>query len=62
MKKLIPLVFLLLAAPSCIFVVSESDHCEACEQRSERHDHRDYDGDYEEHEEMDGEHEAQPIA
>lgn len=62
MKKLIPLVLLLLVSPSCIFVVSESDHCEACEQRSERHEHRDYDGDYEEHDEEDGERNSTPIA
>jgi hypothetical protein len=60
MKKLIPFLFLLLVSPSCIFVVSESDHCEACEQR---HGHSDYD--YEEHEdhaEEEGEHNGEPIA
>jgi len=43
MKKLIPLFLLLLFSPSCIFVVSESDHCDACEQRSGSHEHGDYD-------------------
>jgi hypothetical protein len=65
MKKLIPLLFLLLVSPSCIFVVSESDHCEACEQRHDNYKHSDYDGNYEEHEDHDedhNEHDGQPIA
>jgi len=50
MKKLIPLLLLLLVSPSCIFVVSESDHCEACEQR---HEHGDYDVEHNDHEDHD---------
>lgn len=50
MKKLIFAFLLLLSAPSCIFVVSDSDHCEACEQR---HDYADDHAEYEDHDEHD---------
>lgn len=53
MKKLIFAFLLLLSAPSCIFVVSDSDHCEACEQR---HDYADDHAEYEDHDERDHNH------
>lgn len=34
-KKLIPAFLFLLFTPSCIFVVSESDECECCQERNE---------------------------
>lgn len=42
-KKLIPAFLFLLFTPSCIFVVSESDDCECCEER--------YEAEYEAHDE-----------
>lgn len=41
-KKLLPaLLFLLVATPSCIFVVSETDECEYCRNQAEHHKQHD---------------------
>lgn len=44
-KKLIPALLFLLFTPSCIFVVSESDHCEYCDDRYEAEHEHDQDND-----------------